>query len=128
MDTSNDENPSHIYTDPGTYVAWLAVSDGHYEVAESITIIVDSVMDLSVQKLEFIFKCVHRSIPDTHSNRFRTPIPIDSGHVATVAPKSLGRGLTRRWMITVLDTREEVPSAKGKIVHAQNSRSPASES
>lgn len=54
--TSTEENPSHIYTDPGTYVAWLTVSDGLAEVSESITIIVDSTMDLSVEKLEFIFK------------------------------------------------------------------------
>ena len=36
--SSNEQNPSHTYTDPGTYEAEVTVSDGTDEVSDSVTV------------------------------------------------------------------------------------------
>lgn len=48
-DTSALANPTHRYALPGTYVAWLTVSDGKASVSRSITIAVSPSIQLSVR-------------------------------------------------------------------------------
>ncbi|CAB5105297.1 Cytochrome c551/c552 [Olavius algarvensis associated proteobacterium Delta 3] len=47
--TSTDANPSHVYTTPGSYLAWVTVSDSQDEVSGSITIVVDQDLGFSVK-------------------------------------------------------------------------------
>lgn len=39
--TSNEQNPSHTYTDAGTYAARLTVSDGQDEATDTVEVVVD---------------------------------------------------------------------------------------
>lgn len=54
--TSTGENPAHVYENPGTYTALLTVSDGQEDVSESLTIVVDPVIGMSVQSAEVKYK------------------------------------------------------------------------
>jgi len=51
--TSTEENPSHVYSRPGTYVASLTVSDGQDEVSASLSI--GAALDLSVQAAQVMW-------------------------------------------------------------------------
>lgn len=51
---STEENPSHVYTAPGTYTAWLTVSDGELTGSGSVTIVVDSAISMSVRRAKVI--------------------------------------------------------------------------
>jgi PKD repeat protein len=54
--TSTLSDPAHVYEATGAYVAWLTVSDGINEVTESLTIVVNSSIDLSVKRAAVIYR------------------------------------------------------------------------
>jgi beta propeller repeat protein len=47
-DTSTLPDPTHVYRSPGTFTAWLTVSDGSVSVSRSVTVVVNPDGDLSV--------------------------------------------------------------------------------
>jgi PKD repeat protein len=47
--TSTDTNPTHIFNAPGTYIAWLTVSDGKVSTSSSLSIAVSSSITLSTR-------------------------------------------------------------------------------
>lgn len=81
--TSTLENPTHTYDTPGTYVAWLTVSDGVHDVSASLTIVVESPIELSVARAKVVFR--H---PTSSRGRvkmvadFNAPMPSASDQVA----------------------------------------------
>ena len=81
--TSTEENPSHTYDNPGTYVAWLTVSDGELEVTESLTITVSSPIELSVARADVVFRRCTSSMGTVEmAADFSAPMPCASDQVA----------------------------------------------
>jgi len=54
--TSTEESPAHTYATPGTFVAWLTVSDGVDTVSASMTITASPSVELNVTRAEIHFK------------------------------------------------------------------------
>ncbi len=48
--TSTQADPQHVYEQPGTYTAWLTVSDGIEDVSVSVTVVVSSGQILSTRQ------------------------------------------------------------------------------
>jgi GH35 family endo-1,4-beta-xylanase/PKD repeat protein len=51
--TADQQSPTHVYEDPGSYLAELIVSDGEYEASDSVTVtveppVVEAAVDLGV--------------------------------------------------------------------------------
>ncbi len=60
--TSTEPNPSHTYNYPGTYIAWLTVSDGFEDVSVPITIVVNDMqpeirLDVTRAKVRTRHRC-----------------------------------------------------------------------
>jgi PKD repeat protein len=54
--TSALASPLHVYAQPGTYVAWLTVSDGVDWVSASLTVVVSPAVELNVTRAEIKFR------------------------------------------------------------------------
>ena len=52
--TSTLADPVHTYESPGTYTAWVTVSDGQHEVSESLTVVVSAVQYLSTRRAHVV--------------------------------------------------------------------------
>ncbi|WP_455206035.1 PKD domain-containing protein [Kaarinaea lacus] len=78
---SAEENPKHIFTEPGNYNVTLTVSDGQWQSQDSTTIIVNSALILTTK-----YAVIHYSENSDRFGkvRFKADLDIDSGFLPAI--------------------------------------------
>jgi PKD repeat protein len=69
-------NPDHVYEAPGTYVAWLTVSDGQEEVSASVAVVVSSGQALSTRKATVVKRALRKAGKGTISYWADIDLPV----------------------------------------------------